>query len=104
VTESALADLWSLVRAIPFGRCVSYGDLGRMLRHPSSGYQVGRWMALSPNDLPWWRVVSKDGRLPVHKRDPRMAEQQRALLEQEGVEFVEGRIPMGRFGWYGPEA
>lgn len=96
--HSGLDELWDLVRAIPAGKCASYGDLGRMLHNPASGFMVGRWMAQAPPDLPWWRVVAKDGRLPIHKRDPRLAEEQRLKLEREGVEIGE-RIDMERFGW-----
>ena len=80
------------------GRCASYGDLGSALDHPASGYMVGRWMAQCPEDIPWWRVVAKDGRLPLHKRDPRLAAEQRRRLEEEGVEFEDDNVRMGRFG------
>lgn len=78
---------------------MSYGDLGRALHHPASGYMVGRWMAQCPDDLPWWRVVAKDGRLPIHKRDPYAAEEQRRFLEIEGVSFDESCVNMTRHSW-----
>jgi alkylated DNA nucleotide flippase Atl1 len=39
-------------------------------------------------DAPWWRVVARSGRLPVAKRDPRLAMEQRDRLIAEGVPFV----------------
>lgn len=94
-----LEELWSLVASIPRGKVTSYGDLGRALSQPASGYQVGRWMAQCPEQLPWWRVVSKTGNLPLSKRSPGAAIEQRAILEREGVEFLEGQVDIARFGW-----
>ena len=54
----------------------------------ASGYFVGKWMAGCPEDgTPWWRIVNAKGELPIAKRDPRMAIDQRTRLEQEGVPF-----------------
>lgn len=89
-------ELWKVVSAIPRGTCASYGDVGRALTNPTSGYQVGRWMASCPEDVPWWRVVAKDGHLPVGKKDPVSENEQTRLLEAEGVSFVEGRVDMER--------
>lgn len=91
-----LDELWKVVRTIPRGSCASYGDVGRALPNPTSGYQVGRWMASCPEGVPWWRVVSKEGRLPVGKKDPASAMEQKGLLEAEGVSFVEDRVDMDR--------
>lgn len=100
----ALDDLWGLVGRIPKGRCAAYGSLGRALQHPVSGYIVGRWMAQCPEGLPWWRVVAKDGRLPIHKRDPRWADEQRRLLEGEGIEVCDGKATIDVHGWDPAEA
>lgn len=91
--------LWDLVASIPKGKCVSYGALGRALPNPASGYFVGRWMAGCPAHLPWHRVVAKDGRLPVHKRDPRMADEQMRRLKDEGVAFRGDAVDMDACGW-----
>lgn len=44
-------------------------------------------MTQCPPEVPWWRVVNKQGALPVGKLDPFLAVQQRQLLEGEGVPF-----------------
>ncbi|MCX7798962.1 MAG: MGMT family protein [Fimbriimonadales bacterium] len=87
-------ELWQVVRSIPTGRVASYGDCGRELIPPVSGLIVGKWMALAPADVPWWRVVARDGRLVVGRRDPRLAAVQRSLLEAEGVPFEGDRVDM----------
>ena len=86
--HSQLDELWAVVRSIPAGRVASYGAVGRALENPASGFMVGRWMASCPDGgVPWWRVVNKRGELPIAKRDPRLALDQRARLEDEGVAF-----------------
>ncbi len=52
---------------------------------------VGRWMAGCPGTVPWWRVIAKDGRLPLGKRSPELAADQQRRLEEEGVK-IEGDL------------
>ena len=94
-----LDELWKIVRAIPKGKVASYGDVGQALSSPASGFQVGRWMARCPEGVPWWRVVSKQGRFPVGKIDPRLEMEQGDLLEREGVEIESDTVDMSRFGF-----
>lgn len=87
-----LEELWMVVRRIPKGRAASYGEIGRALKNPASGYFVGRWMAQCPADVPWWRVVAKDGHLPLAKRSPEYAAEQLRRLQQEDVKIEDGRV------------
>ncbi len=93
--------LWDLVLSIPPGKCASYGEVGRALPNPATGYQVGRWMAQCPEGVPWWRVVSKDGTFPIGRRDPSLGLEQRALLAREGVPFEGDAVDMAACGWDG---
>ena len=88
-----------MVRAIPVGRVTSYGEVGRALRHPATGRMIGRWMAGCPQDVPWWRVVDKQGRLPIGKRDPHLEREQSELLADEGVEVKNQAVDMERYGY-----
>lgn len=92
-------ELWQIVRKIPKGKVVPYGDLGKMLQNPATGFQVGRMMASAPHRVPWWRVVAKDGSLPIHKRSPKLRSEQERRLKSEGVRFKGGRIDMERHRW-----
>ncbi|MEQ1823396.1 MAG: MGMT family protein [Fimbriimonadaceae bacterium] len=96
--------VYEMVRAIPEGRVTSYGALGQALKNPVSGLVVGNWMSRCPDDVPWWRVIAKDGRIVIFKKDAAAALVQRKMLEDEGIEFgpdekvkVEGRIWDPRF-------
>ena len=92
-----LEELWLVVRSIEPGEVASYGAVGQALKHPASGWQVGRWMAQCPAEVPWWRVVAKSGALPVSKRDTRLGIVQADRLAQEGVPIADGMIKSSAF-------
>jgi len=93
--------VYALVAEIPSGRVASYGAVAALIGKPRSARAVGGAMSRTPDDLdlPWWRVVSGSGRIstsPIHHT----AQVQRALLEDEGVEFDRGgRIDFEQFEW-----
>ncbi len=91
--------LYELVKSIPAGKVCSYSDLGKALPSYASGLVIGRWMANCPPGLPWWRVVAKDGSLPIAKRNPTFALEQRERLIQEGVAFDGDCVQMNRFAY-----
>lgn len=88
-TEAQLlrAQVQRLCHEVPRGRVISYGALGARCEPPISGYVCGRVMGRIMDEAPWWRVVGKNGALPIHKKGPERAREQRELLEAEGVEF-----------------
>jgi methylated-DNA-protein-cysteine methyltransferase-like protein len=72
------------------GDVVTYGDVAAEAGFPGAARAVGRLLATSEDDLPWWRVVTATGRLvPGHE------EAHAARLRAEGVEVVDGRVPPG---------
>ncbi|HCO48790.1 MAG TPA: DNA methyltransferase [Spirochaetaceae bacterium] len=92
------------VRAIPPGRVASYGSIAAMSGNPSGASgarQVARILhSMSrTHNLPWWRVVKKDGSIALSEEGG--LDLQRQLLEEEGVAFMEGgRVDMEEFGFY----
>ncbi len=92
--------IYSVVRRIPAGKVATYGQVARLAELPGHARQVGYALAaLSRDDVPWQRVVNAKGEI-----SPRAFggadELQRALLEEEGVEFTSsGRIDFKRFRW-----
>jgi methylated-DNA-protein-cysteine methyltransferase related protein len=85
-----------VILALQPGEVVSYGDIAEVAGYPRQSRLVGRILATSDLDLPWWRVVNAAGRLvPGHERE------QAALLRGEDVVVRDGRVrsaPHGRFG------
>lgn len=95
--EQLRLQVMKLAREIPRGRVISYGALGQSCEPPISGYICGRIMGLVLDDVPWWRVVGKDGKLPISKRGPDHAARQRELLGEEGVEFDDNGAILRKF-------
>lgn len=83
--------VYDIVRSVPPGHVISYGQVAFLAGNPRMARQVGWALHVCPTDVPWQRVVRKDGSLP---QSPGMCgERQRSLLEQEGVKFDEqGRV------------
>jgi alkylated DNA nucleotide flippase Atl1 len=79
-------DIYAFVKTIPAGKVLSYGEIGQEVG--ATARQVGSAMRFVPEGVPWHRVVGSDGRLPIAKRDPELYQQQRELLEGEGVVFT----------------
>lgn len=96
--------VWAIVRRIPAGRVMTYGQIAALIPCPpnmtAEGYRafaprwVGGAMAACPEGVPWQRVVNSQGRVSL--RDS--SEKQRRLLEAEGVNFTaSGRIDLRIF-------
>ncbi len=83
--------VYELVKIIPRGRVMTYGQLAKALRLPGGARTAGRAMAASPSGcgVPWHRVVGAGGKLLI--REPH-ASLQRRLLESEGLRLAEKRI------------
>ena len=92
--------IYGIVRQIPKGRVMTYGMVANRAGLPNGARQVGYAMRASPEDLPWQRVVgaSRKGWARISIKDPMIADAQRSLLEQEGIEFsAEGEIDLERY-------
>lgn len=89
-----------ILRQVPPGRVVTYGAVAAMAGNARAARQVARVLhALADKEgLPWHRVVNAQGRISL--RPGRGRELQRALLEEEGIEFDDGgAIDLQRFLW-----
>ena len=81
--------------ALQPGEVVSYGDVAEVAGYPGRSRAVGRLLATTSVDVPWWRVVRGDGRLATTPPT-----EQAGLLRAEGVVVRAGRVveaPAGRF-------
>jgi methylated-DNA-protein-cysteine methyltransferase-like protein len=93
--------VYRLVRQVPRGRVVSYGGIAALLGQPRAARGVGQALHALPDDtdVPWWRVVNRNGELSI-RGVLHGAARQRQLLRAEGVRFDRGgRIDWRRFGW-----
>jgi methylated-DNA-protein-cysteine methyltransferase related protein len=69
----------AVVRAIPPGEVMTYGEVATEAGHPGAARAVGRILAISADDMPWWRVVGAGLRLVSPSAD----EQRRLLMDEE---------------------
>jgi methylated-DNA-protein-cysteine methyltransferase-like protein len=84
-----------VLMALGEGEVSTYGDVADVAGYPQQARLVGRILATTEVDVPWWRVVNATGRLVSGHPD-----EQRALLRSEGVTVVDDRVreaPVGRF-------
>ncbi len=90
--------VYGLVKQIPRGRVMTYGQLARVLRLRGGARAAGRAMAACPagRGIPWHRVVGAEGRVLI--REP-YASLQRRLLETEGIPVVAGRVDLKQHQW-----
>ena len=75
--DSFFSRVYDVVRKIPSGRCVSYGQIAWMLGTPRAARQVGWAMRRCPDELPWQRVIREDGTIAGGEYAPL----RRAMLE-----------------------
>ena len=79
-----------MILALQPGEVVSYGDIAEVAGYPKLSRLVGRILATSDLELPWWRVVNSAGRLvPGHERE------QSALLRAEDVVIRKAEVVAG---------
>lgn len=98
--DSLYQRIYALVQRIPTGRVATYGQLARLTG--TTPRVVGFALAALPaaNDLPWQRVVNSYG-MVSRRRDGERNQLQRALLENEGVNFdSRGRIDLSDNSWH----
>ena len=91
-------EVYLVVRRIPAGRTVTYGQVAAMLGRPRAARAVGGAMRRCPAGVPWHRVLNAQGRISRRARAAGMLTQ-RLLLEREGVIVRRGRVDLARHAW-----
>ena len=99
-TEARYERIWRVIRAIPEGQVASYGQVAELAGIPRGARQVARALRMAPAELslPWFRVISANGRIAMAPDSPGYKKQYANLLA-EGVLVADGRVNMRRFRW-----
>lgn len=94
--------IYEIVARIPQGKVMTYGQLAALAGAAWAAWEVGQIAHLGPTDLPWQRVVNKQGGLASgyipggrdgHKKD----------LEAEGVAVDEDyKVKVDELLWWPP--
>lgn len=110
--------VWSITRQIPSGVVTTYGQIASMIPTPAgvapedyvrlAPVWVGKAMnavsAADTPDVPWQRVINGQGGISL-PAGSKVAAEQRARLEREGVTFGKNnRVDLKQYGWDGPPA
>lgn len=91
--------VYQLVRRIPRGRVMTYGQIAELLGDGYTPRTVGFVMHASPSGTPWHRVLNAQGACSTGRIVLPHDKQQR-LLESEGVVFGENkRCDLESFLW-----
>lgn len=94
--------VYALVRTIPPGRVMGYGQVAAAIGFPGRARHVGFALGDLPpdTDVPWHRVLRASGHIAMQGDLFRPLLQQ-ARLRAEGVVIRADKVEMRRFGWSG---
>lgn len=93
--NSFFANVYLIVKDVPFGQVVTYGQIAVLLGSPYMARQVGWAMNNCPSELAWYRVVGAGGRILTRSFGYEEGDcVQQYLLEQEGVHFIGRKVDM----------
>jgi len=99
MNKSFRDEVYKLVRSIPIGRVMTYGQIAAVCGHPGAAQVVGQIAHFGPPDIPWHRVVNvRGGMASGFTIDGRKG--QARLLEQESVIVNEGFIKLSEYLWW----
>jgi methylated-DNA-protein-cysteine methyltransferase-like protein len=94
------AQIISLIKRIPKGKVATYGQIAALAGNPRAARAVV-WLLHSSSvkeKLPWHRVINSRGTISL--KPGYGYEEQRALLEGEGIDFgLYGRTDLNKYQW-----
>lgn len=95
--------VFRVVRAIPYGRVMTYGQIAEILGDGYTPRTVGFVMHSSDDKTPWHRVINAQGGCSTRGIVLPHDKQQR-MLESEGVSFSQsGKCDLQTHLWIPPE-
>lgn len=99
IDEGFKQRVYELVAQIPKGRVMTYGQIAALCGAAWAAWEVGQIAHTGPSDLPWQRVVNKQGGLAAGWPGGGRAAHAE-VLRAEGVAISEDyRIDLGKLLW-----
>lgn len=94
--------IYDAVKRIPKGHVATYGTVAKMAGNPKMSRAVGNALHKNPNPehIPCFRVVNSKGELAGEFAFGGAGEQAK-LLRADGVEVVNGRVDLKKYGFCG---
>lgn len=92
--------VYGVVAQIPRGRVMTYGQIAALCGEPRAAWEVGQIAHNGPSELPWQRVVNKQGGLAVGWPEGGQ-DAHRAALEADGVAVGDDYlVDVARLQWW----
>ena len=90
-TSARMAEIVRRIKRIPPGSVRAYSDID-----PEAPRLVGRVLATTDEDLPWFRVIHADGTIPKGERQRRLLATEGVPMRGDRVDIKLGRLPAYR--------
>ncbi len=99
--QSYREKVYEIVREIPSGKVMTYGQIAEMLGEGYTARTVGFVMhAAETENVPWQRVINSKGGCSTAKLTVPYNIQQK-MLEEEGIEFNDkGFCDLNKYRWF----
>ena len=98
--KSTFDSIYDVVKQIPYGKVATYGQVAALAGSKRWARVVGYALHANPDpdNIPCYRVVNRFGE--VSKAFAFGGEnRQRELLQEEGIEFIDGKVDMNTYQW-----
>lgn len=98
--KNSYEKIYDVVRQIPKGMVATYGQVAELAGSRRWARVVGYALHANPNpdEIPCYRVVNREGRLSDAFAFGGM-NQQKVLLEADGIEIVDNHVDLERYQW-----
>lgn len=99
-TKNSYHKIYEIVKQIPKGCVATYGQVAALAGNPRWARVVGYALHVNPDPegIPCYRVVNREGRLSDAFAFGGV-NQQKELLEQDGIEVVENHVDLSVYQW-----
>lgn len=99
-SKNYFENVYNLVKKVPKGKVVTYGEIARAIGNSRMSRQVGWALHVNPKPgvIPCHRVVNRFGELSsafAFGGVNRQAE----LLREEGVEVIDNKVDLNKYGY-----
>ena len=97
--KSFTEKVYDVVKKIPAGKVLTYGDVARLAGNPGAARAVGSAMKHNPDMsiIPCHRVVGSDGKMLGYAFGGESVKV--SMLKKEGVEMKGNKVDLGKSGW-----
>lgn len=100
MAQNSYEKIYDVVRQIPRGCVATYGQVATLAGNRRWARVVGYALHVNPNpdEIPCYRVVNREGKLSDAFAFGGV-NQQKILLEADGIEVVDNHVDLGLYQW-----